>query len=66
MAEFLGCTCCQDRSEVMDWTKTYSLPERHDPNDPNAKPKKNVRIPLPFSRTWDPTQDKLTGSKTRM
>ena len=68
--EFLGCTCCQKRDEKLDWTKTYSLP-KHYSRDKGAggsdSKGSNVRIPLPFSRTWDPKQDSLqsTRNKTR-
>ena len=61
MAEFLGCTCCQDSGDVMDWTNTYALPKHRDP-EAQAKGGPGVRIPLPFSRTWDPSQDKIKPS----
>ena len=57
MAEFLGCTCCQNRSDAMDWTNTYALPKDKDPEA--AVGTTGVRIPLPYSQTWDPMQDKV-------
>lgn len=70
-AEFLGCTCFQDDQDKLDWTKTYSLPKKYQ-QDPgkgtdgcgcgSVTDETNVRIPLPFSRTWDPTQDRLDAA----
>lgn len=69
-AEFLGCTCCQSDSDKLDWTKTYSLPKKYQKSQPGGdgaseSDEGNVRIPLPFSRTWDPTQDKLEKARKK-
>ena len=40
----------------MDWTKTYDLPKTFSDLVSTAEDKlSNVKIPLPFSSTWDPS-----------
>ena len=67
-ADFFGFTCCQDRSSRVDWTKTYEIPKNFTTltsEDDNMST--NVRIPMPYSSTWDPTQDskRSAGSSLR-
>ncbi len=70
--EFLGCTCCQSDKDRLDWTNTYALPKKYQKTQPGGEgvasesdEGSNVRIPLPFSRTWDPTQDKLEKARKK-
>jgi len=71
-AEFFGCTCCQSNEDRLDWTQTYSLPKKYQKTQPGGTSDSeegtanNVRIPLPFSRTWDPSQDKLEKARKKL
>jgi palmitoyltransferase len=57
-ADFFGFTMCRKSKDTVDWTKTYEVPpaftalasEVH-----SSQPQ--VRIPLPFSSSWDPQRD---------
>jgi len=54
-ADFFGFTCCQPPQ--VDWTKTYDLPKNFSNVVASAhaeSDKEDVKIPLPFSSTWDP------------
>lgn len=62
-ADFFGFTCCQDRSSKVDWTSTYEIPKNFTTltsEDDNMST--NVRIPMPYSSTWDPTQDSMKSA----
>ena len=55
-ADFFGFTCCQPAK--VDWTKTYDLPRNYSNVVALASEEEkshSVKIPLPFSSTWDPS-----------
>ena len=58
-ADFFGFTCCQPAK--VDWTNTYDLPRNYSEAVTLANEEEesqSVKIPLPFSSTWDPSGKK--------
>lgn len=62
-ADFFGFTCCQSRKDLIDWTRTYEVPKQFSTLAAELKESKahSVKIPMPYSSTWDPATDSKQG-----
>ena len=60
-ADLFGFTCCQDRSNKVDWTKTYEIPKNFTTLAAELEDDTVVKIPMPYSSTWDPSQHSMHG-----